>query len=48
MYLELDIDECAGSPCLNGGTCTDRVNGMDSRAAVYRDSVEINAKQISF
>ena len=23
----LDIDECATSPCLNGGSCTDQVNG---------------------
>ena len=23
-----DIDECAGAPCLNGGTCTDGVNGF--------------------
>ena len=22
-----DIDECANSPCLNGGTCADQVNG---------------------
>ena len=22
-----DIDECASSPCRNGGTCTDEVNG---------------------
>ena len=23
----LDIDECASTPCQNGGTCTDAVNG---------------------
>ena len=23
----LDIDECATSPCQNGGSCTDQVNG---------------------
>ena len=22
----VDINECAGDPCLNGGTCTDGVN----------------------
>ena len=23
----IDIDECASSPCQNGGSCTDQVNG---------------------
>jgi EGF-like domain len=23
---EVNVDECAGSPCLNGGTCVDGVN----------------------
>jgi hypothetical protein len=23
----VDVDECASSPCQNGGTCTDDVNG---------------------
>ena len=22
----IDVDECASSPCQNGGTCTDHVN----------------------
>jgi len=22
-----DIDECSSNPCVNGGTCTDQVNG---------------------
>ena len=25
--LYLDIDDCATSPCQNGGSCTDQVNG---------------------
>ena len=25
--LNTDIDECLSSPCQNGGTCTDDVNG---------------------
>ena len=25
MYCDVNIDECAGSPCLNGGTCMDAV-----------------------
>ena len=23
----VDINECASNPCLNGGSCTDQVNG---------------------
>ena len=25
-YIDSDIDECASSPCQNGGTCIDDVN----------------------
>ena len=24
---EAEVDECASGPCLNGGACTDRLNG---------------------
>lgn len=27
LVLPLDINECASMPCLNGGVCTDLVNG---------------------
>ena len=26
LNLNLDIDECASSPCQNGGTCNDQIN----------------------
>ena len=26
----LDIDECAASPCQNGGSCNDQINGYTS------------------
>ena len=26
MYSALDINECASSPCQNGGTCQDSIN----------------------
>ena len=28
FHFESDIDECASNPCLNDGTCTDRVNSF--------------------
>ena len=30
---ELDIDECAANPCLNGGVCTDRINAFTCSCA---------------
>ena len=27
--LQTDIDDCAGHPCKNNGTCTDQVNGFN-------------------
>lgn len=27
MRCENDIDECSSSPCSNGGTCEDEING---------------------
>ena len=27
LLFNSDIDECLSSPCQNGGTCTDDVNG---------------------
>ena len=31
--LKTDIDDCAGHPCENNGTCTDRVNGFNCSCA---------------
>ena len=31
--LFLDIDDCSGRPCQNGGVCTDRVNDFSCRCA---------------
>ena len=31
QVLFLDIDDCAGRPCQNGGVCTDRVNDFSCR-----------------
>ena len=28
IQCDIDIDECAGDPCLNGGTCEDLVDGF--------------------
>ena len=25
-FCELDVDDCQNGPCLNGGTCLDRLN----------------------
>lgn len=28
-FYDKDIDECASSPCINSGTCSDLVNGFN-------------------
>ena len=33
FLLETDIDDCAGHPCKNNGTCTDQVNGFNCSCA---------------
>lgn len=32
-YYFADVDECASNPCLNGGTCSNRVNGFTCECA---------------
>ena len=32
--MVIDVDDCASGPCLNGGTCTDDVNGYTCKCAV--------------
>ena len=29
-----DIDECANNPCLNGGSCVDRINAFQCQCPV--------------
>ncbi|TKR93116.1 hypothetical protein L596_007632 [Steinernema carpocapsae] len=29
VFCEIDIDDCNPNPCLNGGTCTDKVNAFE-------------------
>ena len=31
---EIDIDECASDPCLNGGTCADSINSFSCTCQV--------------
>ena len=33
FLLKTDIDDCAGHPCKNNGTCTDQVNGFNCSCA---------------
>lgn len=31
---EININECENNPCLNGGTCTDKINGFTCACAL--------------
>lgn len=33
IIFSIDVNECASSPCLNGGTCTEFVNGYTCACA---------------
>ena len=46
MYLFTDIDECLSNPCLNGGTCTDQVNGYN--CSCLPGSVGVNCETGKF
>ena len=45
-----DIDECASSPCLNGGTCTDVINGFRCACAASLTGIrcELGLGKFSF
>ena len=36
----IDIDECASSPCQNGGSCTDEVNGYTCNCIAGYDGTD--------
>ena len=36
----VDIDECATSPCQNGGSCTDQVNGYTCNCIAGYDGTD--------
>ena len=40
VLLFVDIDECATSPCQNGGTCTDGVNSYTCACVAGYDGAE--------
>ena len=46
----IDIDECASSPCQNGGSCTDQVNGYTCNCVdgYYGSDCETGNNTISF
>ena len=48
----VDIDECATSPCQNGGSCTDQVNGYTCNCVAGYDGTDCetgnNATSIDF
>ena len=33
MFILLDIPDCSQSPCRNGGSCTDKINGYKCKCA---------------
>lgn len=48
-FFFLDIDDCAGQPCLNGGTCIDRLNDYTCICAVGYHGKNCNSgKTVSF
>ncbi|KAK7506491.1 hypothetical protein BaRGS_00001966, partial [Batillaria attramentaria] len=46
---DIEIDECASEPCLNGGTCTDLINGFECscRANFTGTTCELPEKRCS-
>ena len=41
IYLSTDLDECSSSPCENGATCHDRVNGYTCACATLTQGLTV-------